>query len=120
MKKADVAMIARSFVSHLPTREQTMLAKRHKLTPNQTTSVEAAFLTAINGCDETALCRLLLEASLMDAVSQPVGKGEPDLLTETAKRYRIDCERMEKAVTAELAAKQKKQETKPAKGKNAA
>jgi ParB family transcriptional regulator, chromosome partitioning protein len=120
LKKADVAMIARSFVSHLPAREQAMLAKRHKVTANPITSVEAAFIKAINGCDETALCRLLLEASLMGFASQPAEKGQPDPLTETAKRYRIDCERIEKVVSGELAAKQKKQATKSAKAKAAA
>lgn len=108
LNKADVALIARSFVSHLPAREQAMLAKRHKVTNTPTTSVEAAFIKSINSCDETALCRLLLETSLLDAAYQRGGKGQDDPLLESAKRYRIDTAKIEKTVTEQATAKQEK------------
>ena len=61
--------------------------------------------------DEAALCRILLEISLLDSAYMRSGASD-DLLTHAAKRYRVDVEKLEKAVVAELAAKRSK-EAKP-------
>jgi hypothetical protein len=69
----------------------------------------------ISTYDEAALSRLLLEISLVDSAYQR-GDVSQDLLMDAAKRYRVDVEKVEKAVAAEFAAKQSKQpksKTKP-------
>ena len=65
--------------------------------------------------DEAALSRLLLEISLLDSAYQR-GDVSQDPLMDTAKRYRVDVEKVEKAVALEFAAKRSKQpraKTKP-------
>ena len=65
--------------------------------------------------DEAALSRLLLEISLLDSAYQR-GDVSQDLLMDAAKRYRVDVEKVEKAVATEFAAKRNKQpkaKTKP-------
>lgn len=67
--------------------------------------------------DEVALGRLLLEISLLDSAYQRFGRSEEDALANTAKRYRVDPEKLGKAVAQEFAARHKKQERKKAKTK---
>ena len=65
--------------------------------------------------DEAGLSRLLLEISLLDSAYQR-GEASQDLLMDAAKRFRVDVEKVEKAVAAEFAAKRSKQpkaKTKP-------
>lgn len=57
--------------------------------------------------DEAGLARLLLEISLLDSAYQR-GDTSQDLLMDAAKRYRVDVEKIEKAVAAEFAAKKDK------------
>ena len=67
--------------------------------------------------DEGALGRLLLEVSLLDSAYQRFGRSEEDALANAAKRYRVDTEKLAKAVAQEFAVKHKKQERKTAKKK---
>jgi hypothetical protein len=71
----------------------------------------------ISTYDEGALGRLLLEVSLLDSAYQRFGRNEEDALANAAKRYRVDTEKLAKAVAQEFAAKHKKQESKTAKKK---
>ena len=57
--------------------------------------------------DQAALSRLLLEISLLDSAYQR-GDASQDLLLDAAKRYRVDVEKIEKAVAAEFVAKKDK------------
>ena len=61
--------------------------------------------------DEAGLCRTLLEISLLDSAYQRVSNSPNDTLLETAKRYRIDTAKIEKAVANQAAAKQQKGKT---------
>jgi hypothetical protein len=56
------------------------------------------------------LSRLLLEISLFESAYRNGGDPESDVLITTARRYRIDAEKLHKAVAQEFAAKQKKKE----------
>lgn len=51
--------------------------------------------------------RLLLEISLLESAYQR-GDVSQDLLMDAAKRYRVDIEKVEKAVATEFAAKRSK------------
>jgi hypothetical protein len=58
--------------------------------------------------DETELCKLLLEISLLDSAYQRSAASRDDVLMDAAKRYRVDAEKLQKAVAGELAAKREK------------
>ena len=58
-----------------------------------------------------ALCRILLEISLLDSAYQRAGTSD-DLLIGVAKRYRVDVEKLQSKVAAEFAAKLSKQNNK--------
>ena len=55
--------------------------------------------------DEAALCRLLMEVSLLDWAYQRYSRDAEDSLLGAAKRYRVDAEKIQKAVAQEFAAK---------------
>jgi len=46
--------------------------------------------------DESELCKLLLEISLLDSAYQRSGKTPDDGLMDAAKRYRLDTEKASK------------------------
>lgn len=77
-------------------------------------------LKHISRYDENGLSRLLLEISLLESAYRSGEDADSDILLTVANRYRIAPEKVEKAVTQEFAAKQKKKEKKSAPDKSAA
>ena len=116
LKKADLLTVAQYTIGHLSYNQVPVLAKRHKVETSKTTKPPQELLVKkISTYDEAALSRLLLEISLLDSAYQR-GDVSQDLLIDAAKRYRVDVEKVEKAVAAEFAAqygKQPKAKTKP-------
>ena len=78
------------------------------VTPNEKGSNTSWSLFFVSRFDEAALSRLLLEISLLDSAYQR-GEVSQDLLMDAAKRYRVDVEKIVKAVATEFAAKRSKQ-----------
>ena len=68
--------------------------------------------------DESELCKLLLEISLLDSAYQRSTTSRDDVLMDAAKRYRVDAEKLQKAVAEELAAKRDKKTKTKAKPKD--
>jgi hypothetical protein len=58
--------------------------------------------------DEAELCKLLLEISLLDSAYQRSTASRHDVLMDAAKRYRVDAEKLQRAVAKELAATREK------------
>jgi hypothetical protein len=58
--------------------------------------------------DEIKLCKLLLEISLLNSGYQRSSASRDDVLTDAAKRYRVDTERLQKEVAEDLAMKRDK------------
>ncbi len=58
--------------------------------------------------DEAELCKVLLEISLLDSAYQRSTASRDDVLMDTAKRYRVDTEKLQKAVAVEIAEKREK------------
>jgi len=54
-----------------------------------------------------------LEISLLHLAYQPSATGRDDVLMDAAKRYRVDTEKLQKAVAEEFAAKRDKKILKP-------
>ncbi|HXP38612.1 MAG TPA: hypothetical protein VN833_00005 [Candidatus Acidoferrales bacterium] len=61
---------------------------------------------------------MVLEISLLDSAYQRSTTSRDDVLMDTAKRYRVDTEKVQKAVAEELAAKRDKKTKAGAKPKN--
>jgi hypothetical protein len=117
LKKADLLAVAQHLIAHLPYNQTPQLAKRHKVEVEKNGSPEPQLMKRISTYDEDALGRLLLEVTLLDSAYQRFGRNEEDALANAAKRYRVDTEKLAKAVAQEFAAKNKKQERKTAKRK---
>jgi ParB family chromosome partitioning protein len=107
LKKADLLTVAHYLIGHLAYSQVPPLARRHKAEP-KTDSESAQELLAkqVSKYDEPEVCKLLLEISLLDSAYQRSGSSG-DVLMEAAKRYRVDAEKIQKAVAEDFAAKQK-------------
>ena len=108
LKKADLLTVVHHVIGQLPYNQVPTLAKRHKVEEGKSTKTPQELLAKrVSTYDEAALCRILLEISLLDSAYMRSGASY-DLLTDAAKRYRVDVEKLEKAVVAEFAAKRSK------------
>ena len=113
IKKADLLLIAQYVIGNLPYNRVPVLAKRHKIDVEKNgTSPHELLAKHVSTLDESGLCRLLLEVSLIESAYATSGKSDNDSLLNTAKRYRVDAEKIQKAVAQEFAAKLKKKEQK--------
>jgi hypothetical protein len=63
--------------------------------------------------DESELCKLLLEISLLDSAYQRSSTSRDDILFDAAKRYRVNTEKLQEAVAKEFAAKRDKKAVNP-------
>ena len=108
LKKADLLTVVHYLLGHLPHSQVPIVAKRHKVETEKVSKSQQELLAKRVGTyDEAALCRILLEISLLDSAYQRSGTSD-DFLTDAAKRYRVDVEKLQKAVAAEFAAKREK------------
>jgi ParB family chromosome partitioning protein len=124
LKKADLLAVAHYLIGHLSYSQVPALAKRHKIgAKRDSTSAQELLAKQVGRYDESELCKLLLEMSLLDSAYQRSATRRDDILMDTAKRYRVDAEKLQKAVAEELAAKRHKKtkvRAKPKDGKTAA
>jgi ParB family chromosome partitioning protein len=108
LKKADLLAIAHYLIGHLSYSQVPALAKRHKVEPKKDSAAQELLAKQVGTYDEAELCKLLLEISLLDSAYQRSIGSRDDVLMDAAKRYRVDAEKLQKAVAEELAAKQDK------------
>jgi ParB family chromosome partitioning protein len=105
LKKADLLTVVHHVIGQLPYNQVPTLAKRHKVEEGKSTKTPQELLAKrVSTYDEAALCRILLEISLLDSAYMRSGASD-NLLTDAAERYRVDVKKLEKAVVAEFAAK---------------
>ena len=102
-------------ISPAPCRSQVpALAKRHKVEAKKdSTSAQELLAKQVRTYDEAELCKLLLEISLLDSAYQRSTASRDDVLMDAAKRYRVDTDKLQKAVAKEFAAKRDKKTSKP-------
>jgi ParB family chromosome partitioning protein len=119
LKKADLLAVAHYLIGHLSYSQVPALAKRHKVEAKKD-SVSAQELLAkqVGTYDEAELCKLLLEISLLDSAYQRSTSSREDVLMDAAKRYRVDSEKLQKAVADELVARRDKKTKAKVKPKN--
>ena len=121
LKKADLLTVAQHVLANVPHNRLPLIAKRHKLEIDKSsTSPVELLLKHVSRYDDSGLSRLLLEISLLESAYRNGGDLDGDVLLNMARRYRIDAEKVQKAVAQEFAAKQKKKEKKSAPDKSAA
>jgi len=102
-------MAAHYLIGHLSYSQVPALAKRHKVEANKdSVSGQDVLVKQVGTYDEAGLCKLLLEISLLDSAYQRFTVSRDDVLMDAAKRYRVDAEKLQKAVAEELAAKRDK------------
>jgi ParB family chromosome partitioning protein len=112
LKKADLLTVAHYLIRRLSYNQIPAVAKRHKVeTKKDASSAQELLVKQVEGYEESELCRLLMEISLLDSAYQRMNL-RPDLLLEAAKRYRVDVEKVQKTVSVELATKRDKKSTK--------
>src|SRR5262249_32932229 len=104
LKKADLLTVAQHVLASVPYNRLPLLAKRHKLEIEKSNTPPAELLSKhVSRYDESDLSRVLLEISLLKMAYRSGGHAESDVLLSTAKRYRIDTEKVHKAVAQEFA-----------------
>jgi len=119
LKKADLLAVAHYLIGHLSYNQVPALAKRHKVEAKKdSASAQELLLKQVGTHDEADLCKLLLEISLLDSAYQRSTTGRDDILMDAAKRYRVDTEKLQKAVALELATKREKKTKGKAKPKS--
>ncbi|MGD0165581.1 MAG: ParB/RepB/Spo0J family partition protein, partial [Candidatus Sulfotelmatobacter sp.] len=118
LKKADLLAVAHYLIGHLSYSQVPALAKRHKVeTKKDSASAQELLAKQAGTYDEAELCKLLLEISLLDSAYQRSTSSRDDGLMDAAKRYRVDAEKLQKAVAEELSAKRDKKPKAKAKPK---
>jgi hypothetical protein len=121
LKKADLLAVAHYLIGHLSYSQVPTLAKRHKVEAKKdSASAQELLAKHVSKYEEAELCKLLLEISLLDSAYQRPAASRDDVLMDAAKRYRVDTEKLEKAVAVEIAAKRdnkSKAKTRANKGK---
>ena len=121
LKRGDLLIVAQYSIRCLPFNHEARMVKRHKLdTENGAASSKAGLLKQAATQDEGELSKLLLEISLLDSAYQLPAKEADDPLLNMAKRYRLDVEKIQKAVAQEFAAKKAKQTAKQKKSEKKA
>jgi hypothetical protein len=119
LKKADLLTVVHYLIGHLSYSQVPALAKRHKVEAKKdSASAQEVLAKQVGIYDETELCKLLLEISLLDSAYQRSTASRDDVLMDAAKRYRVDAEKLQKAVAEELAAKRDKKAKAKAKPKS--
>ncbi len=118
-KKADLLAVAHYLIEHLSYSQVPAVAKRHKVEAKKdSASAQELLAKQVGTYDEAELCKFLLEISLMDSAYLRSTASHDDVLMDAAKRYRVDTEKLQKAVAEELAAKRDKKTKAKAKPKN--
>jgi ParB family chromosome partitioning protein len=109
LKKGDLLTVAHYLIGHLSYSQVPNLAKRHKVeVKKDSASAQELLVKRVAGFDESELSKLLLEISLLDSAYQRTATTRDDVLMDAAKRYRVDAEKLQKAVAREFVAKRDK------------
>jgi ParB family chromosome partitioning protein len=112
LKKADLLTVAHYLISRLSYNQISAVAKRHKVETKKDGSLAQELLAKQVGTyDESELCKILLEISLMDSAYHRSATSHSDLLMDAAKRYRVDTDKVQKVVAEEFATKRERTAT---------
>jgi hypothetical protein len=109
LRKADLLNVAEYLINHLSYNQVPLLAKRHKAeAESKTLSPQELLYKRVATYDEAKLCKVLLEMTLLDSAYQRAVAGSGDILMDAARRYRVDAEKIQKAVALEFAEREER------------
>jgi ParB family transcriptional regulator, chromosome partitioning protein len=116
LDRADLALVASALLNKLEPLRKEMMARRHKLIEGAASNVtyplvQQAIARMLRQSDEDALSKLLIEVVLLEFADR-APTGDLDVLLATARRHRVDVDKVRKAVEQEFTAKRVKRETK--------
>gem|GEM_PF-761551 len=119
LDRADLALVASALLNKLEPLRRELLARRHKLIEGPASEVthpqvQQGIARLLWQPDEGALSKLLIEVVLLECTDR-APTSDPDVLIATAKRHRVDVDKLRKAVEQEFTAKRAKQEAKQTK-----
>jgi len=119
LERADLALVASVLLNKLEPLRKELLARRHRLiegTASEVThpQVQQAIARLLRQPEEGALSKLLIEVVLLECTDR-VPTGDPDVLIATAKRHRVDVDKVRRAVEQEFSAKRAKSAAKQTK-----
>ena len=114
--RSDLALVAAILANKLEPLRREALARRHKMLEGAASEItqpqiQQALAKLLRQSDEAGLSKLLVEIVLLDSVDHAPESGD-DPLAITAKRHRVEMDKLTKAVEREFAAKCAKQKTK--------
>jgi ParB family chromosome partitioning protein len=112
LDRADLALVASALLNKLEPLRKELLARRHKLVEGSASEVthpqvQQAIARLLRQPDEGALSKLLIEVVLLECTDR-APTSDPDVLIVTAKRHRVDVDRIRKAVEQDYTAKRAK------------
>ena len=112
LPKADLELITTEFIKRLPQEYRTVLSARHSPATVKTRKSQPAteISLALKNLDEAGYSRLLMEVSLLDAALNVYTREGGAPLEATAKRYRVNVQKIADSVAAEFRARTKKKE----------
>ena len=91
-------MVTYYLINHLSCSQVPALAKRQKVEAKKdSASAQELLAKPVGTYDESELCKLLLEISLLDSAYQRSTTSRDDVLMDAAKRYRVDTENAAKS-----------------------
>ena len=91
--------VAHYLIGHLSYGQVPALAKRHKVEAKKdSASAQELLAKQVSKYDESELCKLLLEISLLDSAYQRSTASRDDVLMDAAKRCRVDAQKLQKSV----------------------
>jgi ParB family chromosome partitioning protein len=119
LDRADLALVASALLNKLEPLRKELLARRHKLVEGSASEVthqqvQQAIARLLRQSEEGALSKLLIEVVLLECTDR-APTSDPDVLIVTAKRHRVDVDKVRKIVEQEFTAKRAKQSTKQSK-----
>ena len=112
LDRADLALVASTLLHKLDPLRKELLARRHKLVEGAASEVthpqvQRAIARMLRQPDEGALSKLLIEVVLLECTDR-APTTDPDVLIATAKRHRVDVDKLRKTVEQEFTAKRAK------------
>ena len=115
--RSDPALVAAISANKLEPLRREALARRHKMLEGASSEItqpqiQQAIAKLLRQSDEAGVSKLLVEIALLDSVDH-ASDADGDPLATTAKRHRVEMDKLTKAVEREFAAKRAKQKAKP-------
>lgn len=116
LERADLVLAVNAMLEKTEPLRRETLARRHKMVEGSVSEVtypdvQKGIARLLRQLDESGLSRFIVEIALLGSV-ESVSQEGTDALIATAKRHRVDVEKVRKTVEAEFAAKQAKQAAK--------